>query len=323
MKWLPAERPARWLMPVIWIGLTIAIALAVPRLPWERAAEEASRASAGWIATAIAVNFAILPMWAAEWTVLVPRVRVPFGRMFEIVALTAAILNSVPMLAGEVSSIALLVARAGLSRGAALSVLAMDQLLVAFAKVAVLAIAAAVSPLPGWIRGGLLSLAATFAAFLALMGALAHHWERVAQRLEATSGASARLGAVVRWGAHLDILREPRRAVAVALLALAKKATEVAAVVAVQLAFGLPPSFVAAVVVVAALAISTLVPLAPANLGVYEATVFAVYRFLDVAPETALGLAIAQHLCFLLPFLATGYVMLTLRQLVPRWRRAG
>jgi hypothetical protein len=316
-----AERARRWLLPAMWVALTIALAIALPRLPWERTTQELARVATGWIAAALALNFLILPLWTLEWTVLIPRIRVAFRRMFEIVALTAAVLNSVPMLAGEVSAIALLMTRAGLSRGAALSVLAMDQLLVAFAKAGVLALAASLSPLPVWIRGGLLSLVAVFAIAFAALMLLAHRGERIAARLQATSSPGGLLSSVVRWGEHLDTLRDGRRTATVALLAMAKKFAEILAVVAVQLAFGLEPSFVNAVVVVAALALSTLVPIAPANLGVYEATVFGVYRFLGVPAETALGLALVQHLCFLLPSLAPGYVMLTLRQLVPRLRR--
>jgi hypothetical protein len=120
---------------------------------------------------------------------------------------------------------------------------------------------------------------------------------------------------LVEWGAHFDVLREGRRAWRVALLALSKKAAELAGILAVQMAFGIEPSIAAALLLLGALAITTLLPVAPANLGVYEATVFATYRFLGVPAETALGLAIVQHLCFLLPSLATGYFILTLRQL--------
>ena len=316
-----AEWARRWLLPAMWVALTLALAIALPRLPWERTTQELARVATAWIAAALALNFLILPLWALEWTVLVPRIRVAFRRMFEIVALTAAVLNSVPMLAGEVSAVALLMTRAGLSRGAALSVLAMDQLLVAFAKAAVLALAASLSPLPVWIRGGLLSLVAIFAIALAALMLLAHRWERIAARLQPAQRPEGLLSSAVRWGEHLETLRDGRRTATVALLAAAKKFAEILAVVAVQLAFGLEPSFAAAVVVVAALALSTLVPIAPANLGVYEATVFGAYRFLGMPAETALGLALVQHLCFLLPSLAPGYVMLTLRQLVPRLRR--
>ena len=64
-------------------------------------------------------------------------------------------------------------------------------------------------------------------------------------------------------------------------------------------------------------------PIAPGNLGVYEATVYAVYRFFGVTPELALALAVVQHLSFLVPSILPGYLTLTLRQLAPGSRQAG
>lgn len=314
----------RWLLPMLWIGVTIAIAFTFPFLPWRQAAMEARRASPGWLLAAVLANLAILPLWAQEWRVLVPGVaRVTFRRMFEVVAVTAAVLNSVPFLAGEISAVALLMARAGLSRGAALSVLAMDQLLVAFAKASVLIAAALVAPIPGWLRGGVLTLVGILAAMLAGLVPLAHRW-RAAQSwlLRAPSRWRIALADLVSWGGHFDALREGPRALQSAAFALMKKLAELAAVIAVQLAFGLAPSVPMALLVLAALALSTMIPIAPANLGVYEATVFGVYRYAGLTAELALGLAVIQHVCFLLPPLATGYLMLSLQQLRLRRLRA-
>jgi len=321
---MPWATVRRWMLPALWVVITMALVLTVPRLPWSLAAEAASRAAPGWIALAVLANLVILPMWAAEWRLLVPGRTVGFRPLLEIVVTSAAVLNTVPMLAGEASAVALLMTRAGLSRGAALSVLALDQMLVAFAKIAVLALAALVSPVPPWVKAGTVSLAAVFLLLGTSLTVVSHRWESLAARL-ATGVSLARqsLARLLTWGRHLEALRDARRAASVAALALAKKAAEVAAAVSVQVALGVPPDIAAATVVVAALALSTLVPIAPGNVGVYEATVFAVYRFFGIAPEVALALAVVQHLAFLAPSILPGYVMLTARQLVPRWRRAG
>lgn len=314
-----------WLLPLLWIVLTAALLIALPRLPWQEALDHASRAALPWILAAIALNLLILPLWALEWRLLVPGgARVAFGRMFGIVSVTASVLNSIPFLVGEASAVALLIGRAGLSRGAALSLLAMDQLLVAFAKVAVLVAALAVAPVPSWVRGGLLSLATIFAFMLAAMLVLAHRWEQMRDRLrDAGSRVAALWARAAALGAHLEMLRDPGLATRVAALALAKKLAEVAAAMAIQAAFGMEPSLVAALMVVAALSLSTLVPIAPANLGIYEATVFAIYRYLGLPADLALGLSILQHLCFLVPSVATGYVIATMKQLRLRSRQAG
>jgi uncharacterized protein (TIRG00374 family) len=314
----------RWILPAIWAALTLALALTIPRLPWSLAADAAGRALPGWIALAVLLNLSILPMWASEWTVLAPGRSPGFPSMLEIVVTSAAVLNSVPMLAGEASAVALLVTRAGLSRGAALSVLALDQLLVAFAKVVVLAIAVALSPVPPWVKAGMASLVVVFVLLATLLVGLSHRWETMSAQFGANvSRAGDAMRRALDWGRHLEVLRSPRRAAVVMVLALAKKGAEVGAAVAVQVALGMPPDFAAAVVVIAALALSTLVPIAPGNVGVYEATVYAVYRFFGTPAELALALAVVQHLSFLVPSVAPGYVMLTLRQVAPRWRRAG
>jgi len=311
--------PRSWLLPALWVALTIAVLIAVPALPWSRALAEMRRAGIGWIGVALAANVVILPLWAAEWRLLAGAARVGFGRMFEIVAVTASILNTIPFLAGEASAVALLIGRAGLPRGAALSVLAMDQLLVAFVKLVALALAAWLAPLPDWMRAGLWSLVLAFAAMLLALIPLAHQWQRLqGVFLRRPTAMRTFLARLCAWGEHLDVLRAPGRIARAAIIALTKKGAELGAILALQAAFGLDVSVPAAALVLAALSLSTLVPVAPANLGVYEATVFAMYRYLGVPADTALGIVIVQHVCFLLPSLSTGYVTLTLRQLGSR-----
>jgi uncharacterized membrane protein YbhN (UPF0104 family) len=68
--------------------------------------------------------------------------------------------------------------------------------------------------------------------------------------------------------------------------------------------------------------LATMVPLAPANLGLYEAAVFAAYRFLGLDSEPALGLALCQHACFLLAMIGPGYLGV-LRRYVGSLKRRG
>jgi uncharacterized membrane protein YbhN (UPF0104 family) len=307
----------RWLLGAMWVGLTIVLIVAGRDLPWRRAIEEARRIEVGWLFVSVAANLLILPLWAVEWRLLVPRAfSVTFRHMFEVVSITASVLNSVPFFAGEASGVALLIGRAGLSRGAALSVLAMDQLLVGFAKLAVIAAAALTVPIPGRLRAGILSLVIAVAALSAALLSLAHRWASLRDRLLNTpTRAREFVARLLAWGTHFDALRDPRLAWRLGSLALAKKAAELLGILAVQLAFGWEPSLSSGLLVLAALSITTLLPVAPANLGVYEATVFATYRYLGFPAETAVGVAIVQHLCFLLPALITGYLVLTMRQL--------
>jgi uncharacterized protein (TIRG00374 family) len=318
-----APRSARpRLLLGLWVALTVVLLFAVSNLAWSEILQRLALARIEWLLAAIAANFVILPLWAAEWRLLVPvAFRVTYRRMFEIVAITASVLNAVPFFAGEASAVGLLIVRGGLTRSAAASVLALDQLLVAFAKLVTLAAAAAVVALPGWLRAGVVSLIVGFVLLLVTLLVLAHSWERLREWVTSKSGRlRSVVASIITWGRHLDAMRETRRALPALLLALLKKAAEVAAILATQLAFGLDPSVAAAVVIVAALAVTTLLPVSPANLGVYEATVFAAYRYLGVPADAAVGLALVQHACFLLPSIVTGYGVATLSQLRARLR---
>ena len=307
-------------MAALWALLTIALAIAGRDLPWASAMSALASMAPGYVAIAVALNFAILPLWMLEWMLLKPRdVPVSRRRMFGVVTLTASIHNAIPLLAGEAAAIGLLIG-SGLRRGAAVSVLAMDQLLVGVAKLAVLSAAALLAPIPAWLSAGILSLVAGVLVLFLVLLLLAHFGPVISTQLRETATRGREFMArVMGLGAYLAALREPSLAVRVFGLAFLKKALELAAIVAIQAAFGIDPAFAPAVLVLAALAVTTSLPVAPANLGIYEATVFATYRYLGIDAEAALAMAIVQHLAFLVPMIGTGYVALTLRQLrVPR-----
>jgi uncharacterized protein (TIRG00374 family) len=300
----------------LWLVLSVAIVFALAGSPWQRALGVLRTADARWTMVAVVMNATILLLWAAEWRLLVPdSAPVSYGRMFEIVSITASVLNTIPFFAGETSAFALLVARGGLSGAAAASVLALDQLLVGVGKVAVIGGAGIGAPLPSWLRAGVLAFCVAIAALAAALLTLAHRWQP-GTGVPASPTKLARARAVIiDLGRHLDALRSAHRTSRAVSLALLKKAAELAAIVAVQRAFGFPPSVTAGLLILAALGLSTIVPVTPANVGVYEATVFAVYRYLGVPADAALAMAAVQHICFLVPFIAIGYLTLTLRQL--------
>lgn len=305
----PTGPPLGWLLA--WLALSVALIAAIRATPWARASEVLLRQDARWAALAVALNLAILPLWASEWVRLAPAVERPqWRRTLGVVALTSATLNTIPFFAGEATAVVLLVARAGLSRAGALALLALDQLLVGVAKLTVIAAAAVVAPLPSWLRNGVAALVAGVVIAGAAMFA--------AVSLHRSAPPAGRLAWMQRWAARLDVLRDPRRLAAVVALAMLKKAAEAAAVLAAQRAVGIELPWWSAVLVVAALGIGTLLPLAPGNLGTYEASAFVVYRSLGVPAHEALGLSIVQHLYFLAPAVGAGYLLLTVRQFRPR-----
>lgn len=290
------------------LALALLVVAALQRMDLARAAAELTSARVGWLVAAVACYVTILPLWAWQWTLLAPRAPEPrVGEMLGVVTLTSAVLNTTPMLVGEATGVMLLVRRAGLDRPAALSVLAMDQLLVGAAKLCVLAAAALSAPLPPWMVRAVLVL---LASLVALGGALvvaawrhAHVEEALARVLPAPAAA-----AVAAFAFSLEPLRTPRRGVSSLVLALLKKAVEVCAIVCVQRAFGVHLPLGGAILVLAVLNLATLLPVVPGNVGVFEAAVVLALTRLGVGPEQALGIAVVQHLCYFAALALPGLV---------------
>jgi uncharacterized membrane protein YbhN (UPF0104 family) len=301
-------RPARILLVLAFLA---AFVLALRGLDPARAWNALASVHADWIIAASLCYLAILPLWAWQWHLLAPPTPAQtFTGMLRVVATTSGVLNTTPLLVGEATGVVLLVTLTGLERTAALSVLAMDQLLVGVAKLVVLATAATLAPLPDWMTQaalGLILLVAALAALL-LLGASRGLWRTGAQRAPHVAGSMTdRLArALDALPAALAPLRSVRRGGGALALALVKKAVEVCAMICMQRAFGLDLPVGASVLALGMLNLSTLLPIVPGNIGVYEGAIVLAYSRYGVAVEQAVGLAAVQHLCYLLALAAPG-----------------
>ena len=275
----------RWLKLAALCGLTVVVLIALRTVDWAKTGEALRSANIGWLLIAIAANTAIIPCWALFWRVLRPRGEQPvsFTRMLEITSMSSALMNTVPFGGGHASAIVLLVKRGNTTRRGALSILALDQLGEGVIKIAVLAVAAIMIPLPTWMRAALTTLLLVVGAWLLA------------------------LVAISRMTNELETLKSARRSAAAIACVAGMKLTELVAIVSVQAAYGAHISAGGSVLVLATVILATMLPISPGNLGAYEAGVFLVYRYLGIAPELALSLAMVQHVCFMIPAVGVGY----------------
>jgi uncharacterized membrane protein YbhN (UPF0104 family) len=294
IEWTPGRR--RVALILMWLASTALLIACFRAINWSRAMEVMATANPFWIAAAVVANAAIIPGMAAFWWALRPRNEPPatFSRMFEVAATASSLMNTVPFGAGHASAVVLLVKRASTSQRGALSVLALDQLGEGVAKVSVFLLVALLVPMPGWMRAGITTTTALVAALL--------------------------VGLVVasRWARELRILLDWRRAGAALACVASTKVVEAMAIIAVQHAFGVSVSFAGTLLVLAAVILGTILPVAPGNLGTYEASVFLTYRWLGVSAEQAFSLALVQHVCFMLPSVGIGYFFLSAHTLSRR-----
>lgn len=293
MRVTPATR--RWIAVGAWVLATLLLVLLARTVDLSRVASAVEHASKGWLVVAIIANLAIQPFGALQWHALLPSgATLGRRRTLRIFSLTSVANNTTPSLIGHATGMMLLAAEPTVGLVAAVSVMAVDQIAVGIVKVGLLFAASLTLPLPEWMTRGLAGLAALVAALVA--------------------GAFV----VARRTKHLELLRRPSRLAAGIGFAVCVKAAEGAAITCVQIAFGMTPTVASVIVVLAASALGSVVPVAPANIGTYEAASYAAYRFLGVAPDTALGIAVIQHVCQLLPAVGAGYVLLSLPRPISR-----
>ncbi len=303
----------KWGGILAWLIASFLLYLCFRDIEWERAWFELKQARPAWLMMAIIFNLSIFVFWACQWIVFLPRnYKVHFSRMIQVNALMSMATNSVPFLGGHALGVILLSKREKVGSAVALSILALDQLAEGLAKISVLLLIALFTPIPLWLKQGIIVLVSGVVLLLCILLVMAHRHSTLASH--SPEEPHGRLESIkqfiIRWAHHLEAMRDAKKFFTGYVLALAMKAGEGLAIWAVQKSLGLDLPAGHVLLVLATVNLATMIPMAPGNLGVYEAAVFFVYQFLGVSAEVALGLALFQHLLFLLPMAGTGYILL-------------
>ena len=310
----------RWRWVLGWVLLTVLVVLAARAVDWPRTLGALASADPSWLALAVLANWAILPLATAQWLLFLPRgARVPPGRMFRIVALTASVSNGGPPFAGHATGIHLLATRGGLDPATGVSVTILGQIAEGLAKLFVVAVAAAT--VPGFESRAVGLTVLLGAPALALgFTALAHQGGRVERLASRTTGRPGRvLGFLSRTVRHLEALRRPTVFLPAAALAVATKGLEAVGIWLAAAALGLSLPLWAVVAVVVAVNLSSLVAPTPAQFGVYEGSAFLVLRAAGAGADLSLAVALVAHAAYLLPLMGTGWLVESLRP----WRGVG
>jgi uncharacterized protein (TIRG00374 family) len=314
----PPPRPPSSLL--IWLLATALIAIVFHAAGWTRVADIGARIDSAWLVMAVCGNLAIQPFAAIQWRLLLPAAqRIRLRRMLSITALSSLAMNTAPALLGHASAVVLLARQPGMCHGTALSVLALEQLTEGIAKIVVLLLLLLILPVPDWMQQAAMVLAGGVALFLIAMIVAAQHHDTLARWTSASNRRSL-LAFAARWTNRLETLRTPRRFLAALLACLGMKLVEGLAIIATQQALGVDLPASTAILILAAAGFGSMLPLAPGNLGTYEAAVFLAYKWLGVSAGDAVALALVQHLAYLAASTGAGYAVLSLRQ-IREWRR--
>ncbi len=296
---------------MLWVFAVGLFYLCLQSIDLGRAWEEFVRADPLWLLLAVLFNACILGAWASLWSFLLPgKVSVPFAKIFQATSFMSTSCNTIPFPGGHAVGVMALARRAEVGHAVALSILALDQLMEGFAKIVVLTLVAIFVPLPERMGQGILIFVVTIGLFASIMFYFAHKKLRVQEETISLTGKVKAF--VSRWSAHLEVLRDVRVFSAGFLLALLMMLAQTLGIWAVQKSLGLGLPLWTPILVMGALNLATILPITPGNFGVYEGTAFLVYQFCGLTPESALSLALLQHLCFLVPMVGAGYLVLLL-----------
>lgn len=299
-----------WLLG--WLLLTVFVVLTFRSVAWRAALDVALGAEWNWLVVAVFTNSGILLLLAWLWLVLLPsQVVVGLRTMLWITTITSTVSNGGPFMTGHATGIHLLATRGEVGYTTAVSVKALEQLTVGIAKLLLFGLTIALSTLPGTVRGGALSLLALVTAFGTMLLVAAHrghHLEGFADRWQGWRGRVVRfLGAAAE---RLEALRRPRTFLMAVAIAGAQRVLEGLAILAVLVALGISLPFWGVLLVLSAVNLATMASVTPANVGIYEGSAVVAYGLLGIDTETAIGIAILQHVAYLIPMTGAGWIVL-------------
>ena len=296
----PLDAPAprsRLLWIAVWAVLAAGLAYAASSLSWGEVLAVAMRADPLWLVLALAFNLTNAPLWALCWRRLMARkAQVALLPLTYVLAVVAAAIQAFSVLGGGATAFVLITGRLRLSRPAAASLLVLEGLTTGIVKVLLVGAALALVPGTALLRGvgaGLLGMMGVGLVGLIILSRSHSLLYTFAARI----GGRARswIEVLADWTSHLDAVRSPVRLGGAVFFMLMRRIGDGLAAWCVAMACGIPVGPEIIVLVIASIAVVTMVPVPAGNVGLYELAVVAAYQWAGVAPEVALAAALLQH----------------------------
>ena len=301
-------RRRRLIWIAVWAVLAAGLVFAASSLSWSEVLAAGLRADPLWLVVALAFNLTNAPLWALCWRCLMgPAARVPVLPLTRVLAVVAVAIQAFSVLGGGATAFVLITGRLGLSRPAAASLLVLEGLTTGLVKAILVSAAFALVPGSAVLRGigasllGAMALGLVGLIFVSRSGPLIHSFA-------ARIGGRARvwIERVADWTSHLEAVRSPVRLGGAVFFMLMRRIGDGLAAWCVARACGIDVGPEIILLVIASIAVVTLLPVPGGNVGLYELAVVAAYQWVGLAPETAMASALLQHAISLLSILVPG-----------------
>ncbi len=312
------SRSSRFALLLLWVALAAGLFYAGSSLEWGQVWGAAARAEPAWLIAALILNCANAPLWAACWFCLLS-FTVPWRRLVEVQSVVLASVQAFSLLGGGAAAWVLSLTRLNLTRQGALSLLVLDQLTTGLVKIVLIGAALLVVPSTPLlhIAGG--AMIAGMGGFLIVLLIASRSRAKIVDLAAMRTGKSAQvLTWIAEWVGHLKVVQSPALMGGAIGFMLIRRLSEGVAGYLTAIACGIDVGPQIIPLIIASLAIVTIIPSPPGNVGLYEIAVVAAYQWLGVPAETALAAALLQHASLLIPALIPGAIVAAL---VPGYAR--
>lgn len=264
-----------------------------------------------YLLSALLLTFLIILLHAFQLQLFLPEEKkISFKKLFENYSVFAMMVNLLPFWGGHALFVYLLGHREKVGKAATVSMLTLEQIADGFGKLFIFAWVALFAPIPVWMSKGMkVILVVILIGYLALFF-LAFRFKNFQQDSSNLSKTFfEKMNHFFKtWAFHLHTLRSFRKTIFSFLIILLIKFLETFSIYLIQQAFGIHLPIHAAVLMMAALGISGMLPITPAQIGLFEATALLVYQYLGVDPTHSLLIGFFAHLVRIIPFLGVGYL---------------
>lgn len=272
------------------------------------------------LAAAVAVATLTFLVRLLRWRLLLRRADggpLPLGPLWHAVAIGFMANNILPFRMGEIMRTLAVSRLAPVRFTAAFSSIAVERVFDGLAVIALLALSLLAAGLPPDVRVGGVSVASiAVAAALTMLGALAAAiavvaWplaaERLIRRVVPSARMAERLIGLVEGIRHgLSVLRSPARLGGVVAWSLGLWLVNALSFYLMFVAFDIPASFAAALLLQGVLVFGIAVPSTPGYVGVFEGAIKAVLLVLGVAADRAVAYAVTYHVTTFVPIVLLG-----------------
>jgi len=319
----PARR-SRLIWIAVWALLAAGLVYAASMLSWAEVLAAARRSDPFWLFVGLLVVLPNTPLWTLCLACLIGRkAPVPLLGLTRVLAVVASAIQAFSVVGGGATAFVLLTERLGLSRPRTASLLVLEGLTTTIVKTLLVGLALAL--VPGEVvlkRMGIILVIGVCAALAGLI--LISRAEGRLYGFAARMGGRARIfiERVGDWASHLEAVRSPARLGGAVAIMLLRRMLEGFSAWCVARACGIVVGPEIILLVVASIAIVTMIPTPAGNVGLYELAVVAAYQWAGVSAEVALAAAFLQHALFLLAVLAPGALVLVFEALGGSRQRA-